>query len=198
MIEQTSWYKNQSLYRYIRQQAENKKFFKYLEVGATFSLITIFLITAIAPTASAISKLLGEIKSKEITTKSMKQKITNVVLAQSSYAKVQEKFQVLESSYPSVQDFYKSALSVSAVSDQSNTSIKQLKYSLSGESSKGDNYAYGVNLIVDGSYPDFLNMIRSLNQSRRLIDIESINISRADSGINMSLSSKLFYSPVNK
>jgi hypothetical protein len=51
MIEKTSWFKNQSIYQYIRQQAENKKLIKYLEIGGTFSLITIFLVTAIAPTA---------------------------------------------------------------------------------------------------------------------------------------------------
>jgi hypothetical protein len=149
MIEQTNWFKVQSLYRYVRQQSENKKTFKYFEIGATFLLITIFLVTAIAPTASAISKLLGEIKSKEITTKSMKQKIINIVAAQDSYAQAQEQYQLIESSYPSKPEFYQAASTFSSISRLSNTSMKQIKYDLSD---KNETSSYGVNLAIDGSY----------------------------------------------
>jgi len=194
MIEKTSWFKNQSIYRYVRQQAENKKLFKYLEVGATFLLITIFLTTAIAPTASAISKLLGELKSKETTTRSMKQKISNIVVAQDNYSQAQEQFQILESSYPSNPEFYQTASTFSSISRQSNTSIKQIKYSLSNNQK---DLSYGVNLIINGSYQDFLSLINQVNQGRRLIDIDSIIISQTKDGLNLSMLTNLLYLPLN-
>ena len=63
------------LYQYLRKQAENKKTAKYIEVAATFTLITIFLFLAIKPTALAISSLVGEIKSKEIASQKCKNRI---------------------------------------------------------------------------------------------------------------------------
>jgi Tfp pilus assembly protein PilO len=195
MIEKTSWFKTQSLYQYIRQQSENRKIFKYLEIASTFLLITIFLVAAIAPTASAISKLIGEIKSKEVTTRSMRQKISNVVAAQENYSQAQEQFQILESSYPSNPEFYQTASTLSSISRQSNSSIKQLKYSLSNNQ---EDLSYGVSLILDGSYQDFLSLINQVSQGRRLIDIDSITISQSDNNLNLNLSTNLVYLPTSE
>jgi Tfp pilus assembly protein PilO len=197
MIEKSSWFKNQSIYRYVRQQAENKRFFKYLEVGATFLLITIFLTTAIAPTASAISKLVGEIRSKELTTRSMKQKIINVVAAQNYYAQAQEQFQILESSYPSDPEFYQAASNFSSVSRQSGTSVKQLKYNLSQPNADSTFFSYDVSLSAIGSYSGFLDVINRLVKSRRLIDVNSIIISQTTDSLNLNISTNLPYLPLN-
>jgi Tfp pilus assembly protein PilO len=199
MIEKTSWFKNQSIYRYVRQQAENKKFFKYLEVSATFLLITVFLTTAIAPTASAISKLLGEIKSKEITTKSMKQKIINVVSAQNNYAQAQEKFKILESSYPSSPEFYLTASNLSSLTRNSGVSIDQLKYNLSNNKNTDQKkYSYDVNLLLNGLYPGFLNTINNIVYGRRLIDVNSITINQTADKLSLDLSTNLPYLPLTK
>jgi len=197
MIEKTNWFQLQPLYQYLRQQAENKKFLKYLEIGATFSLVAIFLLTAIAPTASAISSLLGEIKSKELTTNSMKLKILNILAAQENYSAVQEKYQILESSYPTSQEFYNSASSFSSISKESSTSLRQIKFDLTDESKQSTNYSFGVNLVADGSYASVVEMIKKVTQGRRLVDIKSIKISPNNSDLNLNLSTSLFYSPIN-
>lgn len=196
MIEKTSWFKNQSIYQYIRQQAENKKMFKYLEVGGTFLLVTIFLVTAIAPTASAISKLLGEIKSKEASTRAMKLKLVNIISAQDDYAKAQEKFLVLESSYPSNPEFYNAASTFSSITKQSGSSIKQLKYDLTKNQSDSDTISYNVDLVMSGSYPQLLDTINRISNSRRLININSINFNQTNKSLNLLLSTKLVYSPI--
>lgn len=196
MIEKTSWFKNQSIYQYIRQQAENKKFIKYIEIGATFSLITIFLVTAIAPTASAISKLLGEIKSKEATTNAMRLKLINIVSAQDDYAQAQEKFRILESSYPSNPEFYNAALTFSSITKESETTIKQLKYDLTNDQTDPSIFSYDTHLIVNGSYSGLLDTINQISNSRRLIDINSIIFSQTASGLSLNLSTKLVYSPI--
>jgi len=197
MIEKTSWFKNQSIYQYLRQQSENRKIMQSLEIGGTFVLITIFLITAIAPTASAISKLLGEIKSKELTTISMKQKIANVVLAQDDFAQAQEKNSILESCYPSKPEFYKSASTFSSISKQSNTYINQIKYNLSDDSEKQNVHSYDIDLNISGSYPDMLNMIRMISNDRRLIDINSVTFNQTNKGLILNLSTTLVYSPIS-
>lgn len=197
MIEKTNWFKNQSIYQYIRQQSENRKVMQYLEIGGTFALITIFLITAIAPTASAISKLFGDIKSKEATTIAMKQKIANIVLAQDDFARAQEKFSILESSYPSNPEFYQAASTFSSISRQSNTSIKQIRYNLSNVSKKENIQSYDVDLSVSGSYSSMLDMIKKVENGRRLIDINSVAFTQTDKGLTLNLSTNLVYSSIS-
>ena len=199
MIEQTNWFKVQSLYRYVRQRTEDKKVFKYVEVGATFALIAIFLITAIAPTASAISQLIGEINSKELTTKSMKQKIANIVSSQDSYAKIQEQYQILESAYPSKPEFYQAASIFSSASKQAGVSIDQLRYNLSGNNNSDAQKKYSYNIICssNGSYSNFLSMIDNLTQNRRLIDIDSMTFSQVSNKINLNMSANLVYLPLD-
>ncbi|MFA5750183.1 MAG: hypothetical protein WC895_03095 [Candidatus Shapirobacteria bacterium] len=207
MIGKTTWTQLQPLYRYLRQQAENKKFLKYLEIGATFSLITLFLFFAIAPTASAISALIGEINSKELNIKNMKNKITNVLKAQENYAQAQEKYNIFESSFPSTQKFYQSASNFSAASKQSSFPLKQLKFNLSDdEESTLKEKSFTVSALGSGQYLSALEFIKKIINGRRLIDIDSIQISQPDENseiqtasgtVNLNISSNLFFLPIS-
>ena len=209
MIEKTTWFQFQPLYQHLRQQAENKKFFKYLEVGATFSLIAIFLFTAITPTATAISKLIGEIKSKQILEKKLKNKINSIILAQNNYSLMQENtnYQILESSFPTRPRYYQSALAFSSASKQSSTSLGQLTFDLTQKDSYGSkdqNKLFNISSSTTGSYQSSLDMIKKIANNRRLTELETIQLSQPvqketpDSGsgyINLGLSTKLFYLP---
>jgi Tfp pilus assembly protein PilO len=200
----------QPLYRFLRQQAENKKFLKYLEIGATFGLIAVFLFFAILPTASAISGLVGEINSKEIYIKNMKTKINSILQAQQTYAQAQEKYSVLESSFPSTQKFYESATNFSGASKQSSISLSQLKFDLSNSQSSGltAGKSFNVSIFGNGQYAAALDFIKKISNSRRLISIDSIQISqpndqnsdvKSPSGtVNLNMSSDLFFSPISK
>lgn len=201
MIEQTSWFQLQPLYRYVRQQSENRQFLKYLEIGATFFLIAIFLFFAIMPTASAISSLLGEIKSKETLSSSMSSKISSIMAAQDSFSQIQADYLILESSYPSRPNFYKAASTFSYVSKQSSTPINQLKFQLNGDGQ--DNF--GVNVNTFGSYTSIIDSIEKISNARRLMNINSIQISKpeqnktspATNQLNLNISVDMYYLPQN-
>lgn len=211
MIEKTTWFQLQPLYQHLRQQSENKKSFKYLEIGATFFLVAIFLFTAIAPTAMAISKLIGEIKSKQVLEKKLKSKINSIILAQNNYSMMQEnsKYQVLESSFPSRPRYYQSALAFSSSSQLSNISLNQLSFDPKKADSntvtpENPKQLFGVNTSTQGEYKSSLEMINKISNDRRLIDIETIQLSQLEKKeksssssayINMYLSTNLFYLP---
>jgi len=209
MIEKTSWFQLQPLYHHLREQAENKKTYKYLEVSATFFLIAVFLFTAIAPTATAISNLVGEIKSKQILEKKLKTKINSIILAQQNYSSMQEtsQYQILESSFPSRPRYYQSALSFSTNSKESNTYLKQLTFDLIKNDSSAttdQKQLFGITTSNQGEYRSFLEMLNKITNNRRLTDIEAIQLSQLDNKqksssssafINLNLSSKLFYLP---
>ncbi|HOR02226.1 MAG TPA: type 4a pilus biogenesis protein PilO [Candidatus Woesebacteria bacterium] len=202
MIEKKTWFQIQPLYQHVRRQAENKKTVKYVEIGTTFSLIAVFLFAAIAPTASAISKLIGEIKAKELTVKEMKTKINNLVQAQENYAAFQEKYQVLESSYPSSQEFYQSASNFSAITRESSSIIRSMNFNLSEHETTFDskNPSYIVSMLIDGNYYSILQTIKKITESRRLMDINSIQVKTPENNqpntVVLNISTGLFYLPV--
>jgi len=208
MTEKTTLTQLQPLYRYLRQQAENKKFLKYLEIGATFSLIAVFLFFAIMPTASAISNLIGDINSKELNIKNMKSKINSILQAQQTYAQAQEKYSVLESSFPSTQKFYQSASNFSGASKQSSISLSQLKFNLNNdESSNSVGRSFNISVVGNGQYTSALEFIKKIIDSRRLISINSIQINQPNTQdtetkvppgtVNLNMSSDLFFSPIS-
>jgi len=198
-------------YQYLRQQAENKKVAKYLEITATFTLITIFLSLAIKPTALAISSLVGEIKSKELASQKMHSKIDSIIQAQDSFSQAQEKYFILESGFPSNPNFYKAAANFYTISKESSINIKQLNFNISNiddsKKEKSLTKSFQIDVTTNSSYQSSLSFIRELLNNRRLIDISSIRFSRPDdknqtgnelgSGIvNLNISSNLFYSPI--
>ncbi len=182
MIEQTSWFQLQPLYRYVRQQSENRQFLKYLEIGATFLLIAIFLFFAIMPTASAISSLLGDIKSKETLSSSMSTKIANIMAAQDSFSQIQANYSVIESSYPTNPHFSKAASTFSYVSKESSVPISQMKFQLTDNNQN----SFGVSISSIGSYSSIIDSIEKTSNARRLMNIKSIQISRPEKDNNLT------------
>ncbi len=208
MIEQTSWFQLQPLYRYIRQQSENRRFFKYIEIGSTFFLIAIFLFFAIMPTATAISALIGEIKSKETLSSAMSSKISSIMAAQESFSQIQSDYSILESSYPILPNFYKSASNFSYISKESSTPIKTLGFQINQENNKEKNASdstFGVNISAIGQYSSLVASVDKISKIRRLVDIKSIQISQVDdkdknvqsSQLNLNVSANLYYLPQN-
>lgn len=204
MIEQTNWFQLQPLYQYIRKQSENRQFFKYVEIGATFFLIAIFLFFAIMPTASAISSLIGEIKSKETISNNMSKKIASIMQAQESFSQIQGDYSVIESSYPVLPNFYKSVHVFSSISRETSTPIKKVSIGLAGddEDKKDDINIFTVNLNTIGTYSSLLNSINKISGTRRLVDIKSIKITQdskdsqsSTNQLNIDLSADLYYLP---
>lgn len=199
MIEKTTWFQLQPLYKYIRQQSENRQFFRYLEIGGTFLLMSIFLFSAILPTATAISSLVGDIKSKETLSAAMSTKITNIMQAQDSFSQVQGNYSVLESSYPSLPNFYKSASVFSYISKESSTPIKQIRFQLDDNSTDTKKDTFGINLNTVGSYRSLIDSIEKISNNRRLVDIKSIQISQINdkqtntNQLNLTVSADLYF-----
>ncbi|MEI8067371.1 MAG: type 4a pilus biogenesis protein PilO [Candidatus Shapirobacteria bacterium] len=203
MIELNSFIQIQQIYKYVRKQRENQKFLKYIEIAATFILISVFLFLAIKPTATTIFSLLGDIKSKELQTKQMKAKIVSIVAAQDLYSQVEEKYDVIESSLPDKPKYYQSALNFSSLSQKSNTSLDQVNFNLSTDDNKklSTNIdSYSVNIISQSNYNSALEFIKNILSNRRLVDLKTIQLSKPDDKISTSsgnlklnITAKLFY-----
>jgi len=208
MIDTKNWFQLRPMYSYIRKQAENEKFLRYLEVGGTFTLIAIFLFFAIMPTMTTIFSLTGDIKSKEAFIKKVDSKITNVIKAQESYAKVQEKYPLIEDSFPTLGQYYKGASNLATIFKESSLDINQISLNLDEEKDKKNHFfkSYQVNVNGEGQYSSVLEMVKKIFNNRRLANTVNIKINQINSdsvsqvnskNIKISLSSDLYFLPNN-
>jgi hypothetical protein len=194
------------MYSYIRKQAENEKFLKYLEIGGTFTLITIFLFFTIMPTMITISSLIGDIKSKEAFIKKVDSKIYNVIKAQESYSQVQEKYSLIEDAFPTLSQYYKGTSNLATIFKESSLDINQISLNLDKETKDKDQFfdSYQVSISGEGQYSSFLEMVKKIFNNRRLANTSSIKIKQMNSdqnnskNIKISFFSDLYFLPTNE
>lgn len=192
MINTKNWFQLRPMYSYIRKQAENQKFLKYLEIGGTFTVIAIFLFFAIMPTMTTIFSLTGEIKSKETYIKKVNAKISNIIKAQSTYAQVQENFSLIEDSFPSQPQYYNGASNLATLFRDSFLDINQINFNLDDKSTKDNSFgSYQVNISGEGQYSDILNITKNMLNNRRLINTSNIQINQLETDKNETGSNKI-------
>lgn len=210
MIYNKNWFQLQPMYSFIRKQAENEKFLRYLEIGGTFTLIAIFLFFAIMPTMTTISSLLGEIKSKENFIEKANKKITNIIKSQENYSQMQEKYSLIEESFPSQSRFYISASNIATLFKNSSLEIDQLNLNLDNKNTQEENAGqffktYQIDISGIGTYSTVMDMLNKISNNRRLLNVSNVQINQIETknnefnskNIKISLSNDLFFLPDN-
>lgn len=191
MINTRNWFQIRPMYSYIRKQAENEKYLRYLEIGATFSLVAIFLFFAIMPTITTIFSLVGQIKSKEAFIKKVDSKVSNVLKAQDSYAQVQEKYYLIEDSFPTLAQYYSGTSNLATLFKDSSLKINQINLNLGEDSTNQFFKTYQVNISGEGQYSSITEMLKKILNNRRLIDTTNIQLSQPNSDTNNQSGSKV-------
>lgn len=208
MIQNTIASQAKPLFEYLKKRREDQKFFKSIEIAFTFTAISFFLIFAIRPTATTISALVGDIKSKQISVKEMRSKINNIVIAQDNFSKVQEKYRVIESSLPDSPKYYYSANQLRLSAQLSQILLDKLSFDV-GKNSEKDKpinpnlRSYSVSISQNSDFTSIVDFITKLQDSRRLLDLNPISLTikqskdkestPSASSINFNLSSRLYY-----
>ncbi len=171
------------IYDYLKAQQENEKALKTMEIGATFVLITFFVIFAIRPTVLTISSLVGEIKSKQLLKTKLNQKINDVIVAQDLFSQVEGRYDVVNSSLPDHPSFYDSYNQI-RYSIDSNISIKSLSFEVnsvkqsSAPTTNLKTYSTSVNAI--GPFTNSISLMEKLLNNQRLINVSSISFRNVD------------------
>ncbi len=208
MIDTKNWFQLRPMYSYIRKQAENKKFLKYLEIGGTFTLVATFLFFAIMPTMTTIFSLIGDIKSKETFIKKADLKIANIIKAQANYSQVQERYYLIEDSFPSLAQYYQGTTNLATVFRESLLDINQISLNLTEDKEQKKQFfkTYQVNITGEGQYSSVMEMVKKIFNNRRLVDATDIQLNQANSDdtsqigsqkIKINLSSDLYFLPNN-
>lgn len=183
------------LLSYLSKQRENKKFIRSVEISGTFILISFFTFFAIKPTFLTISKLVGDIKAKEILVKQLKSKINDVIISQDLFSQVQERYTLVESSLPIRPRFYQAASQIVGLSEKNQIYLNKINYSIT------DSNYYSTSISTSSSFLSATSLLSELLQNRRLFQIDQISFSlEKDSSskiININLPLKIYYWPNN-
>ncbi len=159
------------LLEYIQKKRENQKIVKSVEIGATFFLISFFVLFAIKPTFLTISALIGDINSKKLLSTQLKTKINDVIVAQDLFSQVQERYSLVESSLPLNPRFYHANSQIISLANNRQISFPKINYVI-----KDQNY-FTTNLNASTSYQSAVALFSDLLQNRRLINIDGITFS---------------------
>ncbi len=185
------------LFVYLRKQRENQRFMRYLEISATFILITFFAFFALKPTFFTISKLLGEIKSKQNLTQQLREKIDDVIIAQDLFSQVQERYYLVDASLPESPGLYRTNSQINYAANSSGLNLSKLEYNLD------ENDYYSVSINSGASFSQALSLLGEILNNRRLTELQNLSfaVDEASMGaqqINMTLPLKVFYWPQNE
>lgn len=184
------------LLSYLSKQRENNKFIKSVEISATFLLISFFTFFAIKPTLLTISKLVGDIKAKELLVKELKTKINNVIISQDLFSQVQEKFALVESSLPTSPRFYQATSQIVGLTEKNQVYLDRLNYSISNSN------FYSTSISTSSSFLSASSLLSDFLQNRRLFQIDKISFTLSEEEtnsktININLPLKIYYWPKN-
>lgn len=182
------------IYEYLDKQKDNEKFLHSLEIGATFILISFFLVFAITPTASAIAGLVGDIKSKELMVKTLKAKINNIIVAQDTFAQVQEKYPLINVGLPDRPDYYGAANQMAGAMAEIGMKPTIFNFNINSHSSSKIDLpqkvsSYTISVPIESGFSQSQQLITSLINNRRTSSIPSVSFSvqETEQGNKLSL-----------
>lgn len=185
------------LFTYLQKQRENQRVARLIELSSTLFLISFFILFAIKPTILTISKLVGDIKSKELMTKELKGKIDDVIAAQDLFSQVQEKYQLIESSLPTSPGFYQANFQIISLSQAKQIPLEKINYLV-----KESDTFYTTSVSTASSYSTALSFLSDLLRNRRLIGLDNFTFSvdkeeTQNQKINFNFPLKIYYWPKN-
>lgn len=178
-ISQSTVSQIKPLIAYVNKQRDNEKFAQSLEIAGTFILITFFLIFAIRPTATAISNLLGEIKAKQLMAKELKTKINNIIIAQSSFADIQQQYDIINSALPDRPAVYQATNQLAGALNQV-SSVPERFNIIFRDSAVSDQYpnlrSFTIASPLPLSFSQSLGLLGHIYNERRLIGLPNVSI----------------------
>lgn len=160
------------LFVYLKKQQEIEKNRRIIEMALTFALISFFLFFAIRPTVLTISALIGDIKSKELLSSKMKRKIDQIITAQDNFAMVQEKYYLVEDALPSSPNFVDAFNQIDSNLQTNGINLDKISFAQS------DKNLFSTQVSTNSSFSSSVNIISSLLNLRRLVNISQITYSQ--------------------
>jgi len=165
----------------------------FLEIFLSIITVTFFSIFALKPTILTISQLLKDNKEKQETINNLEEKIKNISLAQEVYEQNFDKLSMVENAIPNTptpENLLRQIEGVAYLNSVTLLGSSVNEVTLTGEETKKqkdviENLPENVKILsfsisVTGSYDSLTRFISNLENLRRPIVFDSLNITSSD------------------
>lgn len=186
MIKETITQSKEKFQGQIKKFSKTPQGHSFAWVSLTVFTVSFFLVVAIRPTILTIAKLSREIKEKELADKQLDEKIKSLVEAQKIYAQYSQKIAMLDEALPQRSQFPAFAYFLEQVGDSLQITLDSLsfgKIEIIGKPAavqNKDNVPYSkisFSVSTSGNYQNLKTFMETLENYRRLINIEATNFS---------------------
>jgi Tfp pilus assembly protein PilO len=192
------------LYRYRRYFTDIRRFYRlkkvrvYTEIVLSILTIAFFLFFAIKPTAVTITSLIKEINDKKMVTQKLEEKINNLNLAQQEYLSIENDLYLVDQALPEDSQISVLVRQIEGLCFKTGVFLEGVQYSpleIRNKNFKNEPQPIEIKIVVSGSYQNLKNFLYSLNNFRRVFQIDSFGFKASKEGekITLSISGKTFY-----
>lgn len=188
-------------YTYIRGIAQNKAFRSYSPYIFSVMTITILVMFAIRPTISTISNLQKDIDNHQRVLEAINKKAQDLTEANKNYNKISkdslDKINVAVPTQAEISTLVRSL--EQALPKQSSASAVQIQPVTLVDISKDPTTKAVLDIVkftynFEGNFDELINILKNLSKSDRLISIDSISLSKQETGsLIISISGKAYY-----
>ena len=169
--------------------------------GLTYIAAILLIVFAIVPTFRTIDRINSEIKSKEVTTKALKNKLATLTSLDSQYAQNKEVFDGISLVFPNNEDFSLFLANIDSVVSRNAFILNSIGFSKIKESSQESDLnflvlkPYSVSLNVAGNKSGLIPFLNSLEALPMYPVIERISYSNqtdTEGNTNYSISLRVY------
>ena len=169
--------------------------------GLTYVVAILLIVFAIVPTFRTIDRINSEIKSKEVTTKALKNKLATLTSLDSQYAQNKEVFDGISLVFPNNEDFSLFLANIDSVVSRNAFILNSIGFSKIKESSQESDLnflvlkPYSVSLNVAGNKSGLIPFLNSLEALPMYPVIERISYSNqtdTEGNTNYSISLRVY------
>ncbi len=189
-------------YSKITGLTKNKKSASYLTLTLSLLSLSFFGLFAIRPTlitAISLFKGVGDLQKLNVEYEG---KIGSLIKGQSEYEQIRNSFLLIDAAIPANANFSKLARSIEDFAEREGFNINQMQIdstSISQLPPTGKLYDFGFNLIGTGKYSAISSFISHLLNWKRIININSLELTQEGSTLSgtlrLSLKAKAYYEP---
>jgi len=197
---QTEFYRYRRYFMGIRRFYGQKKVRVYTEIVLSILTTAFFLFFAIKPTLVTITGLIKEIKDKKLVIQKLEEKIHNLNLAKEKYFAIQKDSSLIDQALPKDSQISLLVRQLEALAVKSGVSLEAIQYSPINFKGDGNGVKASASVIefkmfFQGDYQNLRNFLLSLNNFRRIIQVEGFGFKKGKEGegLSLSLNGKAFF-----
>lgn len=190
--------KYEKYYKDLLPYFKKEKNQRYFTIILTLSASIFFILFAINPTLSTISKLRKELEDSKFVEQKLSQKINNLSSLSTGYQSIQKDIALIHDAIPLQPEAPLLVAQIQSIAQDSGVSVTELKVLPINLNNQGATVssAFGFQLTVESNYEGLQTFTSNLTNMQRVVSIDGISITKTEEGeqnLEIDINGSAFY-----